>query len=204
MIMKSDYWNVGKNELSISLIDYYVKISINNDLGRLYYSLTVVDSDMRELNLLFRSLEDAVEFTEDKIVHCDTFSEILEFYKDMILNNNNIEVHNKISLTPDEVDQAIIEYFSVGKDNRVYVENTLEMENYCPRILYHLVEYINIDGNLHKVKKLLTEYDLKNALSKYIDLYNYELVSYKCNNLPHYEGIDLVVKEKSNKLKLNK
>lgn len=212
MKMRLKDWNIGSNELSILLIDYYVKISIKNDLGKLYYSLTVADTDMKELNLIFNSLEEAVNFTEDKIVHCDTYKEIIEFYKDYIIDKNKIEPDEKIFLTPDEVDQAIIDYYSEKKDNRLSVENTIEMSNYCPRINFYLVEHVNIDGNKHKAETLLTEYDLKNALAKYIDFYGYELIKFNykgetshsihtIKNGITYEGLELQVKTKNKRLK---
>ena len=89
MRMVLDHWFVGKDDISISLMRFHVRIKINTIDDRLYYSLTITNSDMKELNLVFYSLVEAVDFTENKVAKCSDFAQVLELYKDIIINRNN-------------------------------------------------------------------------------------------------------------------
>ena len=89
MRMMLDHWFVGNDDISISLMRFHVRIRINTIDDRLYYSLTITNSDMKELNLVFYSLVEAVDFTENKISKCCDFAQVLELYKETIINRNN-------------------------------------------------------------------------------------------------------------------
>lgn len=79
--IKSNHWYVGNNELSISLLRYYVIISIcqNN------YQLKVYSESKVKLSLSFNSLKDAVEFTESVIQNNTELDKIEQLYNKMFV-----------------------------------------------------------------------------------------------------------------------
>ena len=79
-----DHWFVNNNELSISLMRYFVKIEsyvVDDDLCVM---LTVIDDNINNLELCFTRLEDAISFAENEINGCKSFEEILERYANVL------------------------------------------------------------------------------------------------------------------------
>ena len=78
---KLNHWFINGNELSISLMRYYVDINMNlDDYSGICFILRVIDSNRRQLLFNFDSIEKAVVFTETVIDKCLTFEEIKEAY----------------------------------------------------------------------------------------------------------------------------
>ena len=86
-IMRLNHWFIGGNELSISLMRFYVRIEICQNDSFIYYRLEVYDNGKPYLIFNFYSLEDAVSFTENEISKCETYDDILARYKDLFANN---------------------------------------------------------------------------------------------------------------------
>ena len=215
-----NHWFVKDNQISISLMRFYVRINILKNSDTIYYQLTVINSNREEVTINFYTIEDAITFTEQIINKCNNNEEIINKYKMMFANNEFASPYKKeekesdksiITLSPDEVDEAIIGYFGDSKNYRVSVENEIYLNGDQPIINFYLIEHFEYNKN----KILLTKGDLKNALNDYIEFYGYELIDFKYvggmhhtgyfieENKPYYEGIELKVKEKAKKLTKN-
>ncbi len=216
--MELNHWFTKDDGLSISLMRFYVGIQVLKNNTNIFYQLTVIQDSKEELTFNFYSLEDAVSFTENVINKCENKQQILDKYIEMFENNQfkspfkekkEKDENSTITLTPDEVDEAIIEYFGSGKNYRVSAKEELSFHNNHLDIYFYLIEHLDYDGIKKDIKTMLTRGDLKNALSAYIDFYNYELIDFKYiggihrvgyyfdEDTPHYDGIQLEVKTKS-------
>ena len=81
--IKLNHWYIKENELSISLMRYYVMvypISCNNQVS---YVLNVMD-DENNKTLYFDTLEESVKFTEEVINSCNNITEITNNYNDYL------------------------------------------------------------------------------------------------------------------------
>lgn len=77
---KLNHWFINDNQLSISLMRYYVDIDMTVDDDDTSVILRVVDSNRKELFFDFDSMETAVAFTEAVIDKCSTYNDIEEAY----------------------------------------------------------------------------------------------------------------------------
>ena len=62
-----DNWSICDNEMGISLMNYFVSIKIVFEENIPLFKLSVFFDSKERLSFLFRSLEEAVTFTEDVI-----------------------------------------------------------------------------------------------------------------------------------------
>ena len=88
--IKLNHWFLNDNELTISLMRFFVKIQILMNDEFIYYQL-VVKSEDDSLTFNFYSLEDAVCFCEKVISQCKNKDEIVDKYKELF---NNCEFKN--------------------------------------------------------------------------------------------------------------
>lgn len=221
--IKLNHWYIKENELSISLMRFYVSINILKNDQDIYYQLYVKDSDENDLTFNFYTLEDATTFTEEVISKSCNITEVRDRYINMFVDKkfkglNNDNDISSIELTPNEVDEAIISYFGQGKSYRVSSKEKLQLINGELDLKFYLIEHIKFDGVRKDIETMLTEGDLKNALNHYINFYGYELVDFKymggihrvgyafSQDTPHYDGIYMTVKEriKDNQFVLSK
>lgn len=209
-----DHWYMKENELSISLMKFHAKIRILKNSQMIYYELNIKGED-NLLTFNFYSIEDAISFTEQIVAKSHDTKEVLEKYNLMfekeqfkspflVEKDNNEE--STIQLTPDEVDQALIEYFGDGKSYRVSIKDELKLDKDKLNIKFYLIEHLDYDGIERGLKTMLTTSDLHMALNEYINFYNYELIDFKYiggihrvgyffdEDKPHYDGIELKVK----------
>ena len=79
-----DHWFVKENELSISLMHFYVSISSCFNNNEIYYLVKVInnDSEIKEIQYGFNSLEEAIFFVENDVSICWTFDEVNTKYKE--------------------------------------------------------------------------------------------------------------------------
>ena len=75
-----NHWFAVDNELSISLMRYFVKINICQNNKFIFYRLEVFDEGKVTLVFNFYSLSDAIHFTENIIKKCTETSEIVQQY----------------------------------------------------------------------------------------------------------------------------
>lgn len=85
--IKSNQWYIEDNKMGISLLRYYAKISIlkNNDF--IFYRITIIDANRKELVFNMYTLEDAVSFVENVVAISHDYDEILHEYKKMYEEN---------------------------------------------------------------------------------------------------------------------
>ncbi len=76
-----DHWFIKNNELTISLMRFYIKINILKNEDRVFYRLSVFEDNIEKLVFNFYNFEEAISFTENEISKCNTCNEILEIYK---------------------------------------------------------------------------------------------------------------------------
>ena len=79
-VIELNHWFAADNELSISLMRYFVKISICQNNKFIFYRLEVFEKGRVALVLNFYSLSDAIHFTEKIIQKCTEISEIVQQY----------------------------------------------------------------------------------------------------------------------------
>jgi len=217
-------WFAKENQVTASLMQWAVSIDFCHNGENLYFPLKVYRDGKELLTFNFYTYEDAISFTNHVINKYNTTEEIIEKYKEMF-SENRFKLpksigqvrDDKISLTPDEVDQAIVEYFGGDKEYPVSCKEELTMDKNGLNIAFYLIEHTRIDGVRRDISTMLTKGDLMNALGAYIDFYGYELLDFKYiggihrigyffdEDKPHYDGIELKVKEIKNKtLKLQR
>lgn len=83
--IKMDHWFIDNNELSISLMNLYVDLTIYRE--KVFER--IVDNNMNEKYYEFNSLEDGIYFAEDYIKYLFTLEEVDEQYK-KFKNGNNL------------------------------------------------------------------------------------------------------------------
>ena len=210
-IMELNYWYVRGNELSISLMKFCVKITIINSSLGIYYQLRIKDNNEMYLNMNFNSLEEAVLFTENGINKCHNFQEVINKYKEMNNKRNydtswdfpaKNESHHTISLTPQEVDEAIINYFGKDKPYRISVKDEISWEDGNIFVKLILIKHLAKED-----KETLTYEQIKQATNEYIGKDEYKVVSFNYNIVfddsedePLHYWIDLNVDKKEKKL----
>ncbi len=215
-------WFVKGNQVSASLRHWAVSIDFCHNGKNLYFPLKVYKDGKELLKFNFYTYEDAISFTNHVVNKCWTTDEILEKYQEMFsekkLKSLEEKVKNdKISLTPEEVDQAIIDYFGKEKEYPVSCKEELTMNKKGVDLAFYLIEHTREDGVRRDISTRLTKGDLMNALRAYIEFYGYELLDFKYiggihragyfidEDTPHYDGIELKVKKIKNKaLKLQR
>ena len=198
-------WYVKDNTLSIELKDFIVDINVINEENKIL--VRVEDKLNNEVELDFDTLGEAIFYTENIINASKSNEEIELEYKKMF--NKKEDKSIKIDLTPNEVDQAILEYFDTQNDYNVRVEEELSIIDNHPDIKFYLKEYIDYMDIKKEIKTLVSEEELKKALNEYISIYNYELLNFKYiggihrvgyffdEDKPYYDGIQLNVKKKT-------
>ena len=85
-----DHWSINKNELSISLWKFYVKIKILHNDQTVYYQMYIKAHDNEELVFNFYTIEDAISFTEQIVNKCNDSSEVVKNYE-LMFNNGEFE-----------------------------------------------------------------------------------------------------------------
>ena len=189
---------IKENDISIPLMKFHTRINILANNNKIQIILAIKNSTNEIFNLKFSTLEETISFIKNVIKKSNSKEEIIEKYQEMKIKKED----NNIYLTPDEVEQALIDYFGFEKNYRVSVKEELTIANGKPQIIFYIIEHINnIDNSIR-----LIEGDLKNALEEYISFYGYELISFQYiggihhfyydEDKPFYEGIKLNVKEK--------
>lgn len=210
-------WSLDGNKASVSLMNLHAKFEVLKNDNSIYYQLVVTDSNMDTLTFNFYTLEDVISFTENVVSECRTKEDVLNQYQQMyeegefrLPGGMKPPKKNKISLTPNEVDEALVGYFGEGKDYRISVKDEepyIDFEG-NPKVPIYLVEHIDFEGAKKEISYMLTDSDIKHALAHYIDFYGYDLEDFKYiggihhtgyffdEDKPYYEGIELTVKEK--------
>ena len=78
-------WYINGNELSISLMNYYVSIEMVNDDGDISFLLNIsTGAGGKNIVLPFKEIEDAIVFTENIVRFSDNFDEIKRIYYDTL------------------------------------------------------------------------------------------------------------------------
>jgi len=211
--VEGNNWFIKGNTISRSLQRFALKVEMKKSSKGIYYKMVVVNSNLEELKFTFYSLEDVIDFGE-KIYKASSEKEIIDTYIEMFGNkvftitDGIEEKKEKMELTKEEVNQAIADYFGEGKSYSVSVEEELSVYNRVPSIHFYLIEHYEIGGIKKDNKILLTNGDLTRALEAYVEYYDKELIDFKYlggvhsvgyfveEDIPHYEGIELTVKEK--------
>ena len=90
--IKKDHWFIHNNQLTISLMRFYVEISMINDSNYIYFLLRVVNTEQKpkEISFMFDSLEESIAFTEEVVDECKTFDEIIKNYRLIQDNRSNM------------------------------------------------------------------------------------------------------------------
>ena len=202
-----DHWFINENVLSISLMNLYIKIEPYKN----FCDMTITDENYRKISLDFKSLEEAISFAEEKIKDCRSNDEVYQRYNKLYEKEDLTK--DKIFLFPEDIEEILYDYFGEGKEYRISIESNLFIENNKPKIIYSMIEHLNIDGIPKQVITCLTEENLKNALQDYAAKYNYNMEEFKyCGGIhrvgyffdedtPYFDGIILKVKDKSKVLK---
>ena len=94
--LELNHWFINNNSISISLMRYFVEISIDYNDVNLFYRLIIRDSNKNELVFNYYSLEDAIWFTENVINKCESFKEIINEYESEFNNNRFKSLERRI------------------------------------------------------------------------------------------------------------
>ena len=78
--IRKNHWYVNKNRLSISLIRFHAEINVVYKDDNICAILIVTRDDRKTLSLNFDSIEDAILFTENELVNCKNFEDVLYVY----------------------------------------------------------------------------------------------------------------------------
>lgn len=210
-----NHWEVERNKVSIALSHLNASFSVLKDGEYIYYQLEVNDRDMKKITMDFYTLEDVMGFIQNIVCKSRTNEEVLNKYNEMKENEQfrlpgglKIPENDKIIVSPDEIKEAITDYYDVGKNYKVSVREDIYVDyNGHPQINYYLVEHYNKN---REFEYMLTETDIKKALANYIGKNGYDLNDYKYiggvhkvgyfvdEDTVYFEGIELTVSEKEN------
>lgn len=205
--------NFKIDSVTNSLFNLTAKIDVLKDGDNTYFKLSVTDN-RETFDFKFNALEDIFKFIQNIFNKGFTIDKVLEKYNEMYSNNDfkfssEIETfkNEKILLSPDEVDQIIVEYFN-SEDYKLSIKKDMYIDNEgIPQINFYLVEHLSYDDRKNFECKL-GENDLQKALGSYAKSYECELVEFKYmggvhrtgfyvdEDTPYYEGIQLNVKKK--------
>ncbi|MBQ4032182.1 MAG: hypothetical protein II625_10545 [Bacilli bacterium] len=204
-------WFIKDNEISASLMHWYVSIDLS--MNNRCIPLEIYSDGQKLLRLSFKTLEEAISFTNNVLNKAWDVQEIKNSYQELygIVVEDEEEKISERNLTPIEVDQALLKYFGEGKSYRIsLIENIVNLDGNLDMEFY-LVEHIDNNGNKETNHIRLTRGDLKNALNAYVELDGFELVDFVYiggihhvgyfidEDTPHYDGIHLSIKKKKNK-----
>lgn len=80
--MNKNHWFVNKDELSISLMRFHVSIKqvLSDNIS--HWTIIIKNSEMEELKIGFKTLEECILFTENYIDNSHDFNEIIEKKKE--------------------------------------------------------------------------------------------------------------------------
>ena len=200
-------WFINDNDLMVSLLHLYVKIKIKKD-DDLTFKLIVIDQKMEELILDFQTLEDAIKFTEDVLTKCLSKEDALLKYHQMKERDTNylqedIKVSNKntIILNIQEIKEILANYFGNKKEYAVSITDERYKDFYGKEQTgFYITEHISYNGLNRDHSYMLTEGDIRNALSSYVESQNYELIDYnyledvdKDDKTFNFKGIELSI-----------
>ena len=73
------------SKIKISLENYHVEVEQIN-LQRIYYEMTIKDTKGEITKLNFNSLEEAINFIENKVKNSSNLSEIINTYENTYIN----------------------------------------------------------------------------------------------------------------------
>ena len=209
------HWFIGDNSLSISLVNFWIDIDIKNIGNNIYAEMKLIDSDMQTFIFNFLTLEDAVEFTENVVDKYRNSQKIAIIYGDNYkkeVDNLFSDKNDKMALTPDEVEQIIMDFFGSDDGYRISVNKEVGLHRGKINVDYYLIYPLVYSGMKKNNKIRITEGDLRNALNDYIKIYDYDLVDFaymgeifkskkSSDDVDiRYDGIELTVKEKEKKL----
>lgn len=202
-----NHWFLKDNNMEISLMNLVASIEIDSYIENSFCCLDVKDEEDKVVSLKFNTLEKAVSFVEDYIRKCRNNSEVLDKYdKFMFEDTIKIEKDNKkIFLFPEDIDREIINYYSKDNDLLVSVKDDVSIRNGKIDVNYYLIQHTGCDAS--RIINL-TDDDLKDVFSSFVNELNYDLEDFKyCGGIhrvgyyfdedtPHFDGIMLKVKEK--------
>ncbi|MBQ6546607.1 MAG: hypothetical protein IJL74_01245 [Bacilli bacterium] len=83
------HWSVYDNELRISLMRFFVSISIGQDENVTVFDLRVIDSNRTQFLFLFDTLEEAVCFTEEKIYNASSIYDVIDMYNELFISGKD-------------------------------------------------------------------------------------------------------------------
>ena len=203
-----DQWYVNGNNMSIDLGKFNVSIKTTNNRDGLNYETIINDND-NSISIVFNSLEDAISFTEKIVRRCSDIENVMKKYNDLKklfnYNSHDSNKYGNMVLVPEELEQAIIDYFSEGVDYDFSVKDELYVEDDEVKLRFCLIGDLGEDK---KVKTILTDTDISNALKQFLDEFHLYLISYYFiggmykegyrfdENTHLYDGLNLTVKEK--------
>ena len=203
----SNHW--VDNSLSISLLNFGVKITVKCSNNKIYTQLEIVDDNMDKYIFKFDTIEEAVDFTGNVINKYKSIKKISIIYEEKYNKHNEDKKVDKMILTPDEVKKAIIDCFRFNNNYKDIVFEELELKNDIVNVKYYLNFTI-----IHKNKRIrLKDGEIKKVLNNYIKIYDCNLVNYEYigdilklddgKDSIHYKGIELTIKKKEKLLVLD-
>ena len=214
-----NHWFLEENKLNISLSKLFASIETSLSDGEISWYLTVTNNRCEEIAFKFDTLEDVVSFVEDEISRCYSVYEVINMYKEVTRKYEKREIipkKNKVFLSPEDVDMAILRYCLPSSNFSISIFNKLTINNNQPEISYYVTESMNVDGVMKRKEKCLTHDELTEIFSDFVGDLNYDLVNFKyCGGIhrvgyyideptPYFEGIELNVKEKNKNKVLSK
>ncbi len=89
MDIKLNHWFVNHNTMSIGLMNYYASINMVLLDNNICFVLEIINNERKSMYLSFKSLEDAITFTEEVVSNYSfNFDDIKEEYKNKYHNKN--------------------------------------------------------------------------------------------------------------------
>jgi hypothetical protein len=212
-----DHWFVKDNNISISLMNFFVSINFSSEDNELAAQLTVNNSEMEKLSFTFYSLENAIEFTENVISKCNSLEDISKAFNE---KNEHGEIKRKVSvvktneayLTKENIYNAIVGCFGRNKNYKVSATSEIYDGIDGKSIYFYLIEHFECDGIKKENRVYLTDGDIRKAISYYLSETEFEFVDFLHGNSQKityreideehiYEGIDILIAKKEKEKK---
>ena len=106
---------INENEIIISMTRFHVRINMICIEGNIYFELKLINSEIKETILDFKTLESAMTFAYEVIAKSVSIKEVLEQYKEFVKEERKTKKSTLCKRCPVKVLKELSRYEDDGK-----------------------------------------------------------------------------------------
>ncbi len=197
---------VDNNSLIFKYRYLFAKIVPIQVDGNISFYLNIYDVvNQKDFRLFFATLEGAIDFVINVVSKSMHLENVISRYKDSITSNAD----HQMCLSEANIFFAINNYYCNGQRHKITAHKELSIENGNPKVLFYIIENLNLGARGVEVKLYLSEKDLKKAInSTYLKDSDYEVselqfvggihyaIDSSSKDKPFFEGFKVYTKDK--------